>query len=230
MLLGFKYKVAASYDGNRFFIRLHLSGEELCRIKKVIKVLVCGCTFDLKVISMLIVEGCLHLTADRASDKNKGSCRNTNKRIPLCVLLFESFDLKILIMLKSIHKLSAGLISVIGVFLSTLKDNGLKAGGKCGVPLSDGIHLIGILARVMTCDQVIKSCAETVDISSCIRLTLTSELLGSRIASCTETLCVRNARFLKLTCCTEVDKHYVTVRLKHYVCRLHVTVDNGAGS
>ena len=79
----------------------------------------------------------------------------------------------------------------------------------------------------MSRNKVINGCSEIKDISPGVSLTVPTELLGRRISLSTQTGSILKLSYVFVfSCRTKIYKSNIAIRLQHYICRLHISVDN----
>ena len=76
----------------------------------------------------------------------------------------------------------------------------------------------------MGCKQMVHCCPKTVYICSGISLSMTAILFRCRISLSSKTCRILNTLSLILPCSTKIKQYNVTIRLKHYIGRLHIPV------
>ena len=129
-------------------------------------------------------------------------------------------------MLQCIHKLRAGLVSVLRILLCALQDNLFQAGRKSWIPGAYGIHLIGRFTGIMPCEKMVKCRSQTINVSSGICLPMASILFRRCVSLGTQACGICHTALLEFPGRSKVYQHYLPVRLQHYIGRFHISVNN----
>ena len=82
------------------------------------------------------------------------------------------------------------------------------------------------ICRAVSRKQMIHCCAQIIDISSAVSLTASAKLFRRGITSGAETCSITFAVFFVFACGAEVNQRDIAVGLEHYICGLHVAIDN----
>ena len=78
----------------------------------------------------------------------------------------------------------------------------------------------------MTCQQMVHRRTQRINISTGVRLPMSAVLFGRCISLRSETRSIFNTCLFKLTGCSEVDDHDLSVRLQHDIARFHIAETN----